>query len=170
MNNHSKVLKQTQKYFSWGDTIGKNKNGNGSYVFSSSNYYNGVCGSGHNLSGDIPQGNATYDAATANMRSPWNMPTTDQYQDLINGTTYTWTTLNGKNGMKFTSKKDSSKYIFLPAGGRYQSLELVNKNVVGSYWTTTYNSVSRAYYMSFNSTSTSMGASNRYGGDSVRAI
>ena len=104
------------------------------------------------------------------MGSPWKMFNKDQCQELIDNTTSTWTTLNGKNGMKFISNKDSSKYIFLQAGGRYQSAELVNKNVVGSYWTTTYNSVSRAYYMSFNSTSTSMGASNRHGGYSVRAI
>ena len=49
----------TQKYFSWGDTIGKNKNGSGTYVFSQANYNAGKCGKGHNLSGDIPQGNAT---------------------------------------------------------------------------------------------------------------
>ena len=92
-----------------------------SYSFSQANYNAGVCGSGHNLSGDIPQGNATYDAARANMGSPWKMFTQTQGQELIDGTNSTWTTINGVNGRKFTSKTDSSKYIFLPAGGYWNS-------------------------------------------------
>ena len=68
------------KYFSWGDTIGKNKNGSGSYSFSQDNYRAGKCGKGSSLKGDIQQGNATFDAARANMGSPWKMPTKDQCQ------------------------------------------------------------------------------------------
>ena len=60
--------------------IGKNKNGILSYQFSEANYNAGKCGQGHNLTGDIPQGNATYDAARANMREPWMMFTKTQYQ------------------------------------------------------------------------------------------
>ena len=89
----------------------KNKNGNGSYSFSSDNYNAGKCGLGHTLSGDIPQGNATYDAARKNMGEPWMMFTKDQGQELIDNTTSEWTTVNGVNGRKFTSKADSSKLI-----------------------------------------------------------
>ena len=86
-------------------------------MFSQANYNAGKCGKGHNLTGNIPQGNSTYDAARANMGSPWKMFTQAQGQELIDGTNSTWTTINGVNGRKFTSKTDSSKYIFLPAGG-----------------------------------------------------
>ena len=51
------------------------------------------------------------------MGSPWKMFTQAQGQELIDGTNSTWTTINGINGRKFTSKTDTSKYIFLPAGG-----------------------------------------------------
>ena len=54
------------------------------------------------------------------MGSPWKMFTQAQGQELIDGTNSTWTTINGVNGRKFTSKTDSSKYIFLPAGGFYE--------------------------------------------------
>ena len=52
-----------------------------------------------------------------NMGKPWMMFTKEQAQELIDNTTYEWTTINGVNGRKFTSKTDSSKYIFLPAAG-----------------------------------------------------
>ena len=123
------------KYFSWGDIIGQNKNGSGSYSFSEANYKAGACGSGHNLTGNIPQGNATYDAATANMGSPWKMPTKDQCQELKN-TNHTWTTINGVNGGKFTSKTDSSKYIFLPAGGQWSNTNFFGTNTYNYSWTT----------------------------------
>lgn len=45
------------------------------------------------------------------------MPTREQLIELIANTTYEWTSINGVNGGKFTSKTDSSKYIFLPAAG-----------------------------------------------------
>ena len=117
------------EYFSWGDTIGQNKNGTSDgYAFSQANYNAGICGSGHTLTGDIPQGNPTYDAARANMGSPRTMPTRDQYQELIDNTTSTWTTINGVNGRKFISKTDSSKYIFLPAGGGLKDTNYVQSN------------------------------------------
>ena len=62
----------------------KNKNGNGSYAFTQSNYNAGLCGSGHTLNKDIPQGDPTYDAARRNMGEPWMMFTYNQGQELIN--------------------------------------------------------------------------------------
>ena len=125
-----------QKYFSWGDTIGKNKNGKGSYLFSQANWNAGKCGKGHNLTGDIPQGNARYDAATANMGSPFKMPNLTQCQELINGTNSTWTTINGVNGGKLISKTDSSKYIFLPAGGNWDETDHDGTEIYNYSWTT----------------------------------
>ena len=136
---HSEALEHvdiTQKYFSWGDIIGKNKNGSGSYDFSEENYYNGVCGSGYTLHRDIPQGNATYDAATVNMGSPWKMPTSDQVKELINNTNHTWTTVNLWNGRKFTSKTDSTKFIFFPAPGILDRNGILDNNKTGCYWST----------------------------------
>ena len=158
------------KYFSWGDTIGKNKNGSGSYSFSEANYNAGVCGSGHNLSGDIPQGNATYDAARANMGSPWKIPTYMQSYEMMSGTNSTWTTINGVNGTKFTSKTDSSKYIFFPAGGHYNNTTHNFVAVVGYYLLTLYDS-SQVIYVQFSSHGAGIsGNTSRYIGLSVRAI
>ena len=121
-----------------------NINYKSSYSFSESNYNAGKCGSGHTLSGDIPQGNATYDAARKNMGEPWMMFTKDQGQELIDNTTSEWTSINGVNGRKFTSKTDSSKYIFLPSGGFCDYTSLHNAGSNGCYWSITYNHPSPA--------------------------
>ena len=59
-----------------------------------------------------------FDAARAIMGGDWRMPTKAELQELIDYTTNEWfTNYNGTgvNGMKFTSKTDESKYIFIPA-------------------------------------------------------
>ena len=57
------------------------------------------------------------DAAHVNMGGDWHMPSPTQIKELINETTSEWTTLDGVSGMSFTSKKDKSKFIFIPAAG-----------------------------------------------------
>lgn len=57
------------------------------------------------------------DAATQIMGSDWRMPTKAECQELTDNTTNEWTQVNGVNGYKFTSKTDTSKYIFIPAAG-----------------------------------------------------
>ena len=154
-----------------GDTIGKNKNGSGSYPFTEENYEAGLCGSGHNLTGDIPQGNATYDAARANMGSPWKMFTKTQGEELINGTNSEWTSINGMNGRKFVSNTDSSKYIFLPAGGYWDYTDLYYDNSDAWYWTTISSSSGASwfiYFYTFNSLS--INNSSKYYGGSIRPI
>ena len=57
------------------------------------------------------------DAAHINMGGDWHMPTLEQISELINETVSEWVTLDDAKGMKFTSKKDKSKSIFIPATG-----------------------------------------------------
>ena len=127
------------------------------------------------MTDDIPQGNATYDAATANMGYPWKMPTKDQCQELIDNTTTQWTTINGVNGYKFTSNSDSTKYIFLPAAGGWWD-ETFNRspNSYGYYWSSGYYTAVQnsdwAYYMNFYSKNVYTSYTNRYSGFSIRPI
>ena len=119
---------------------------------------------------NIPQGDATYDAATANMGSLWKMPTKDQFQELIDGTNRTWTSINGVNGRKFTNKSDSTKYIFLPAAGWYDN---TTHNVAGSNglsWSTTWYTSAFAWSLIFRSNSVLTDYGYRTTGRSVRAI
>ena len=52
------------------------------------------------------------------------MPTSGEFKELCENTYNQWIEENGVNGWKFTNKKDSDKYIFLPAAGfgRYKTL------------------------------------------------
>ena len=108
-------------YFQWGDTsgytadqLGKDKR------FTWNDYKFSIDGSSSNFSKYTTTG-ATLkledDAAHANMGGDWHMPTPKQCQELIDNTISEWTTQYGVNGRLFTSKKDSSKSIFIPAAG-----------------------------------------------------
>ena len=57
---------------------------------------------------------AKYDPATANWGSAWSMPTTAQFQELLDECDWEFT----GNGYKVSSKKEgNNNYIFLPAAG-----------------------------------------------------
>ena len=119
-------------YFQWGDIsgisgslVGKYSNENYSWATDPFNngsssyneaYFNSakgtVCPNGILAKG--------YDAASQIMGGDWRMPTEADFQELLNGTTNEWITNyndTGVSGRKFTSKKDTSKYIFIPAAG-----------------------------------------------------
>ena len=85
------------------------------------------------------------------MGSPWKMFTKDQGQELIDGTTSTWTSINNVVGRKFTSKTDSSKYIFLPAGGYWYNANHYDTGTYGYNWTTTNGKINWAHSLIFNS-------------------
>ena len=56
------------------------------------------------------------DAANVNMGGAWRMPTNDQLEELLNNTTHNVVTVNGVQGMLFTSTKPGyeGKHIFIP--------------------------------------------------------
>ena len=72
------------------------------------------------------------DAATQIMGDEWRMPTKADFQELIDKTNHMWVTNfngSGVDGCKFTSKKDTSKYIFIPATVKY-----ADGNPHGNIW------------------------------------
>ena len=76
------------------------------------------------------------DAARANWGGNWRMPTDAELTELREQCTWTWTTQDGVNGYKVTSKKSgyTDKSIFLPAAGyRFEnSLRLAGD--YGYFW------------------------------------
>ena len=59
------------------------------------------------------------DAAHINMGGAWRMPTNDQLVELLNNTTHNVVTVNGVQGMLFTSTKPGyeGKQLFIPFAG-----------------------------------------------------
>ena len=72
------------------------------------------------------------DAATANWGSDWRMPTQEEWQELLDNTTNTWTTQNGVNGRLFTASNGNS--LFLPVAGRRWNGEFNDVGSNGYYW------------------------------------
>ena len=74
---------------------------------------------------------AADDAATANLGSPWRMPTFDEFMELINNCTLTWTTQDGVNGCQVDGRNGNA--IFLPATG-YPGKSGLRDVGRGYYW------------------------------------
>ena len=123
-------------YFAWGETTPKEtynwsnyQHCNGSrttltkYCDDASYGYNGFT---DDLTTLLPED----DAATANWGSDWRMPTVEEWQELLNNTTQTWTTQNGVNGRLFTAANGNS--LFLPAAG-FRSDSLYDAGSFGIY-------------------------------------
>ena len=115
------------------------------------------------------------DAASQIMGSDWRIPTKDEIQELIDNTDSEWVedfNGTGVNGRKFTSKADTSKYIFIPAAGCCSNGSVYNVGYYGYVWSsslgTSYSD--NAWYLYFNSGSCYMSYNNRYDGLSVRGV
>ena len=119
-------------YYAWGETKTKEV-----YNWDTNQYgYNNDDGDySHlvNIGSDIA--GTEYDAATANWKAPWRMPTIDQCRELLDNCTSEWTTQNDVNGRKFTGPNGGT--IFLPAAGYrwYSGLGLAGS--YGVYWSST---------------------------------
>ena len=80
---------------------------------------------------------ATDDAATMafGIGSGARTPTKEEWQELIDYSTVEWTTMNGVNGLKFTSITNGNTLFFPAAGMRYGSeLHGVDGCGFGFYW------------------------------------
>ena len=71
------------------------------------------------------------DAATARL-SGARMPTREDWEELLAGTTAEWATQNGVGGYRLTAPNGNS--LFLPAAGSSNGAELVVAGEYGFYW------------------------------------
>ena len=146
-------------YFQWGDTKGYTKeqigNGEGQKKFASdeSDYKFGVYPNYTKYTTPGATLELEDDAAHANMGGEWHMPTPDQIKELIDNTTSTWTTQDGVNGRLFTSKKDGTKSIFIPAAGGAWGGSVRSSGDYGGVWSSLLytDGVSCGQYLGFGS-------------------
>ncbi len=163
-------------YFAWGETSPKD-----SYTWSAYKYCNGSSSTltKYNTSSNYGTvDNKTIldlsdDAARANWGGTWRMPTYNEWDELKNNCTWEWTTQNGVNGYKVTSKTNGNS-IFLPEAGYRNGTSVYNVGSYGRYWSSSlYESrpyTYRAYYLYFSSGNVYWGYSDRYNGHTVRAV
>ena len=113
------------------------------------------------------------DVAVQLWGADWQMPTIADWDELIDNCTWTWTTVNGVNGYKVTSKKDgyTDKSIFLPAAGCRYGANLDYAGSDGNYWSRSlYDNPFYARVLSFGSSDVVTYYGYRSIGQSVRAV
>ena len=122
----------TGNYYAWGEVTTKESYTRDNYAYYQSNAYVNLGNDSYDIAG------TDNDAATKNMGSKWKIPTKDQLTELNTSCTWTWTTLNGVNGYKVTSKAmGNTNSIFLPATGFENGSQLINQNQSACYWGST---------------------------------
>lgn len=157
-------------YFAWGETIGYTADEVGkTKQFSWDDYRFESNTVKYNRNDRLTSLGVTDDAANHYTNGKCKIPTKEQIQELIEGTTSTWTTQNGVKGRLFTSKTNDNS-IFAPAGGvgNYGSMYGVGSD--GNLWSSSLNEGNTygAWYLYFYSGNVGLGNFNRCLGRSVR--
>lgn len=128
-------------YYAWGEINEKS-----TYSSYSSSKYNTVDG--------LTQLEYADDVAHAKWGGKWRMPTSTEFNRLINYCTWTWTTVNGVRGYTVTSNINGNS-IFLPAAGYRSGASVGNESSYGYYWAKdlysgNYSFVNHLYFYSSN--------------------
>ena len=158
--------KSAIKYSTWSTCPGNGSNS--SYnstslsAWDSTNLTNGVL-------------NTNVDAAYVHTEGKAKMPTREQCQELLNETNHSWVTNyngTGINGMKFVSKGDSSKCIFIPASGIAWNGSFYVVGKYGGLWSSSVNAsdAQSAYFLGFDSAIFDVIGGYRDSGQCVRGV
>lgn len=126
-------------YFAWGETTTKGTYNWSTYTLckgSGSTLIKYNTNSSYGTVDNKTQLELSDDAARANWGGAWRMPTAAEMTELREQCTWSWTTQNGVNGYKVTSKKSgyTNNSIFLPTAGYRNGSSLIYAGSSGNYW------------------------------------
>ena len=131
-------------YFQWGDTVGYTKDQIGTDKIFNWENYKWNSGSSFNPTKYVYSDNIQLyledDAVYAALGGNWRMPTKADFQELVYNTKTEVTSINGIQGMKFTSKNNSN-YIFFPFAGYAYSGSVRDVGSDFNCWSSTLSSV-----------------------------
>ncbi len=126
-------------YFAWGETESKS-----TFRFHNYKWDNGQsCYTKYNDTDHLTALEEEDDVAQVKLGGGWRMPSINEWLELMNDSncTLVWTSQNGINGYRVTSKKEgfTNNSIFLPATGSWDDEptgigELYNVGSSGEYW------------------------------------
>lgn len=149
-------------FFSWGNVVGHAMGGE--YDFTQS-VYDTTPGAAVETDLSLER-----DAARAYLGDPWRMPSADECQELIENCTTIWTTMNGVNGMLFTSNVNGNT-LFFPAAGYYNGTSLISRGSTGFIWSSKYSNARNAYRLRFDNLGVvNVQTTGRFYGYPVRAV
>ena len=160
-------------YFAWGETEPKS-----TYSWSTYKWCNGsydtqtkyCTKSSYGTVDNKTQLELSDDAARANWGGSWRMPTKAEQDELREQCTWTWTTQNGVNGYKVTSKSNGNS-IFLPAAGHRRFSSLSHAGGIGYYWSSSLDTdILYNAYVLFCGSGVVLDYNDRFCGLSVRPV
>ena len=167
-------------YYAWGEIEPKAE-----YNWSNYKYANGDYGKLTKYCNDSQFGNNGYtdeltqlvpedDVATVT-KSTWRIPTKEDFEELLAGTTSSWETdykgISGLNGRVFTSKVNGNT-LFIPAAGYRSGFDIYSVGSSCYLWSSSLylDYPGSAYNLYFNSDRIRMDYYDRYNSLSVRPI
>ena len=166
-------------YFMWGSTTPDNNhtcNWANTPFNNGSDKYNGTYFTDDVKNILCPNGvlAKNFDAVYKATNGIGRMPKLSEFEELINNTTNEWISDykgTGVSGRKFTSKTDTSKYIFFPAAGSRIDSSLSHIGSSGGVWSSSLSSDHNlAYSFDFYQGAYDINSHDRYYGWSVRAV
>lgn len=168
-------------YFQWGDIVGYKEDQIGKEPIGKRFEYSDYRWLLSNREEEYPKYATTGakldledDAAHIHMGGSWHMPTNEQIRELADtsNTKCDWMKMDGVYGAKITSKKDKSKYIFIPSSGYAWDDEIFGIGDIGSLWSSMLNDDNSSYGQRLYSGSKGIinGFSYRYYGFSIRGV
>ena len=146
-----------QNGYAWGSYFDTNDNGNS---FNKYDYQVGPTSL-----------EAEDDAAFQLWGDTWRIPSSLEFDELLNKCTWEWKTINGVDGYLITSNVSgyTDRSIFLPVTGFRSGTSINQKNFAGDYWTKSY-----VWYsskgLSFDEDDYSIGGFGRYYGMAIRPV
>jgi hypothetical protein len=161
-------------YFAWGEVEPKDYYDWSTYKWCNGSYYTQTKYCTNSSYGTVDNKTvleAADDAATTNWGGSWRMPTKAEQDELRNNCTWEWTTQNGVNGYKVTSKSNGNS-IFLPAAGYRDGSDLYGVGSYGLYLSSSLHTGSPrdACDLFFDSSRVDWNYGYRYSGRSVRPV
>ena len=165
-------------YFAWGEVKTKNNYDYSTYkYYKSSNKVTKYCtDSNYGNKDNKTILESADDAVAVNWGGVWRMPTQDEFKELREKCTWTWTKENSINGYKVIGVNGNS--IFLPAAGSITGSTFDNIGSQGAYWlsllSTTSSSSSTpclcSYGFYFDSSTMGLSTSYRWYGKTIRPV
>ena len=161
-------------YFAWGETEPKDYYDWSTYKWCNGSYYTQTKYCTNSSYGTVDNKTTldlSDDAARANWGGNWRMPTKAEQDELREQCIWSWTTQNGVNGYKVTSKKNGNS-IFLPAAGYRYDSSLDYAGSDGYYWSSSLGAddPNNAYDLDFLSDYVGWSNNDRCIGFTVRPV
>ena len=173
MNIGANAPEEYGDHFAWGETTAKTDYSLGTYKWTQGDSrtltkYNTSSNYSDTTPDNKTQLELADDAAQANWGGAWRMPTYEEMTELREKCKWTWTTVNGVNGMNVTGPSGNS--IFMPAAGYRSDTRLFDANSCCNYWSSSLNESKPTRAWSFYSNYGSLEDFHREQGRSVRAV